>query len=82
MRKIGSRFTAPLAALLFAASLTFGVTAVLAQPAAKLDCPRDVGQGYIGVSCQVHSTCQQACAIEYPDGGGGFCDQGCCLCAF
>ena len=82
MRKIGSRFAAPLAALLLAASLTFGVTAVLAQPAAGLDCPRNTGTGEIGVSCTIRANCTVPCQQAYPGSPGGICSGGCCICAY
>lgn len=83
MRTIGNRIAAPLLGLLLAGSLAFGVGSAFAQPAAEPDCPLDVGLGYIGVACQTNAVCQSACAIEYPQGGGGFCNRdGCCECAF
>jgi hypothetical protein len=82
MRKLGNRIVAPLLGLMLALSLAFGVGSAFAQ-VSEPDCPLDVGQGYIGVACQTNAACQAPCAIEYPQGGGGFCNRnGCCECAF
>jgi hypothetical protein len=82
MRSIGKRFGSPLAALLFAASLVFGVGAALAQPANASSCPYNPGSGQIGVSCVVRSDCTAPCQAAYPGSPGGLCSGGCCTCAY
>lgn len=82
MRKIGNRLATPLFALLFAASLAFGVGSVFAQPAAASDCPADYPNGRIGLACSVNSDCAQGCQYFYPGVSEAWhCARGCCLCA-
>jgi hypothetical protein len=82
MRKIGSRFATGFAALLFAASLTFGAGAVFAKPATVAACPYNTGNGQIGVACTVRANCTVPCQQAYPGSPGGLCSGGCCICAY
>lgn len=82
MRRIASRFTTHLFALLFAASLTFGVSSVFANPPTGAAACKNAPPTFLG-ACVSPDDCQRRCVLE-----GGF--QGdcisngtelCCICA-
>ena len=80
MRIIRNRFVAPLFALLLAASLTFGVTAVFAQVGG----PCDYSPPTVLGACSSEQQCDDRCAAH--GGWEGDCVVGpnnstCCLCA-
>jgi hypothetical protein len=81
MRRISNRIATPLSALLFAASMTFGVSSVFAKPvsgtaACRYDPPSMLG------ACVSEADCDRRCAAW---GGEGECiptpDGPCCTCA-
>jgi hypothetical protein len=82
MRRIGNRLATPLFALLFAASLAFGVTSAFAQadrvaPAAAV-CPNN--NDYLLGNCS--PTCDQRCLDHFYTSGACISDQNgdCCVC--
>jgi hypothetical protein len=79
MRRIASSFTAPLFALLMAASLAFGVTTLFAQPAEP--CEVNYFTGQVGAACNVTEDCTTPCRMVFPGTAGGACGGGCCFCA-
>lgn len=76
MRQTANRITAPLFALLFAASITFGVNSVFAQVQAPCDYDPPTVLGY----CATEEECDVNCW-----GHGGFdgtcTTSNCCICA-
>ena len=82
MRRIGKRFAAPLFALVFAASMLFGVSTGLAQPAKVQACANNAGTGEIAVACSVRRDCIEPCGLKYGPSSGAACFDGCCYCSF
>lgn len=81
MRRMTRRIATPLAALLFAASMTFGVSSVFANPASTTAACRYDPPSMLG-ACVDEADCDRRCAAY---GGEGECiytpSGNCCTCA-